>query len=104
MANITRRDLTIDTVARRQGITPRYIGALFAGSGSTFTDFVLEQRLAHAYRMLANPLSANRTISAIAFDSGFGDLSYFNHAFRRSYGATPSDVRAVTQNRRDPAG
>ena len=33
-------------------------------------------------------------ISTIAFESGFGDLSYFNHVFRRCYGATPSDIRA----------
>ncbi|RVC16943.1 AraC family transcriptional regulator, partial [Mesorhizobium sp. M7A.F.Ca.AU.002.02.1.1] len=26
---------------------------------------------------------------------GFNDLSYFNRAFRRRYGATPSDVRAA---------
>ena len=31
-------------------------------------------------------------ISTIAFETGFGDLSYFNLAFRRRYGLTPSDV------------
>jgi methylphosphotriester-DNA--protein-cysteine methyltransferase len=30
----------------------------------------------------------------IKLDIGFGDLSYFNRAFRRRYGASPSDVRA----------
>ena len=29
----------------------------------------------------------------IAYASGFGELSHFNHAFRRRYGATPSEVR-----------
>jgi AraC-like DNA-binding protein len=33
------------------------------------------------------------SITAIAFDAGFGDLSYFNRTFRRRYGATPSDIR-----------
>jgi AraC-like DNA-binding protein len=33
-------------------------------------------------------------VSSIALDAGFGDISYFNRAFRRRYGATPSDVRA----------
>ena len=33
-------------------------------------------------------------ISAVAFDAGFGDLSYFNRTFRRRYDAAPSDVRA----------
>jgi len=34
---------------------------------------------------------------AIVYDSGFGDLSYFNKSFRRLYRASPSDVRADAQ-------
>ncbi|WP_368735143.1 helix-turn-helix domain-containing protein [Escherichia coli] len=34
-------------------------------------------------------------MSAIAVESGFGDISYFNNAFRRRYACTPSDVRAL---------
>jgi len=33
----------------------------------------------------------------VAFDAGFGDLSYFNRVFRRRFGATPSDVRAAAR-------
>jgi AraC-like DNA-binding protein len=94
MADITSRDVTIAKFAARQRVSPRYIGALFAAEGTTFTDFVLEQRLAHAHRRLTDPCFSQHAISTIAYDSGFGDLSYFNHAFRRRYGATPSDVRA----------
>lgn len=36
---------------------------------------------------------ADRTIAAIALESGFGDVSYFNRTFRRTYGATPSEMR-----------
>ena len=32
-------------------------------------------------------------ISTIAYDVGFGDLSYFNRRFRRLYGLTPREVR-----------
>ena len=94
IANIAGRDVSIDKVAARQRISPRYIGSLFAAAGTTFTDFVLEQRLAHAYRRLTDPRFAGQAISTIAYNSGFGDLSYFNHAFRRRYGTRPSDVRA----------
>ncbi|RUX33774.1 helix-turn-helix domain-containing protein, partial [Mesorhizobium sp. M7A.F.Ca.CA.002.09.1.1] len=38
---------------------------------------------------------AGRSITAIAYEAGFNDLSYFNRAFRRRYDATPSDVRAA---------
>ena len=33
------------------------------------------------------------TISSVAFDVGFGDLSYFNREFRRHYAATPTEIR-----------
>ena len=55
--------------------------------------FVLDRRLALAYRTLRQPRSATRTISSIASDTGFGDLSYFNRTFRRRYGITPSSAR-----------
>jgi hypothetical protein len=32
--------------------------------------------------------------AAAASEAGFGDLSYFNQAFRRRYDVAPSDVRA----------
>src|SRR5262249_40079153 len=32
---------------------------------------------------------------ALVLEAGFGDLSYFNRAFRRRFGASPSDVRAA---------
>ncbi|MBZ9603091.1 helix-turn-helix transcriptional regulator [Phyllobacterium chamaecytisi] len=96
--NITNRGLSIEGLAARHGITPRYIGALFASAGITFTSFVLEQRLAYAHRLVADARFLHRNISSIAFESGFGDLSYFNHAFRRRYGATPSDVRRMPLN------
>jgi AraC-like DNA-binding protein len=36
---------------------------------------------------------ADRSIASIAFDVGFGDLSYFNRTFKRFYGASPSEIR-----------
>jgi AraC-like DNA-binding protein len=92
-ANLTRRDLTTDALARRHSLSPRSIRNLFGSMETTFTDFVLGERLARVHRMLSDPRFAGHTISALAFEAGFGDLSYFNHAFRRRYGATPSDVR-----------
>lgn len=92
-ANLTTRDLSVATVARRQRVTPRYVHMLFESEGTTFSQFVLAERLACARRMLLDPRHAHQSIGVIAYTSGFGDLSHFNHAFRRRYGATPSEVR-----------
>jgi AraC-like DNA-binding protein len=90
-------DLSISLISARHGISPRYIRTLFERDHTTFTDFVLNQRLARVHRCLVDPRFAGRMISTIAFEAGFGDLSYFNHAFRRRYAATPSDIRAAAR-------
>jgi AraC-like DNA-binding protein len=93
LANIASPDLSIDAVAAHNGITPRYLRMLLQDENTSFTDFVLEQRLARARRMICETRS-DCMISTVAFESGFGDLSYFNRVFRRHFGTTPSDLRA----------
>jgi AraC-like DNA-binding protein len=92
--HLDRGDLSVVEVAARHRLTPRYVQMLFEGEGTTFTEFVRDQRLIRAHRMLSDPSLARRSISEIAFDAGFGDVSYFNRAFRRRFGDTPSSVRA----------
>jgi AraC-like DNA-binding protein len=98
-ARISDPGLGIEAVARRQGITSRYIQRLFEAEGTSFSEFLRECRLELAFRLLDEP-DAGRTIAAIAFEAGFGDLSSFNRAFRRRYAMTPSQVRAEAMRRR----
>jgi len=99
IAQIGNRNLSVTTLAARHGVTPRSVQLLFEGEALTFSQFVLEQRLAAAHRMLGDPRRAGMSVSAIALAAGFGDLSHFNRSFRRRYGATPSDVRAASFSR-----
>jgi AraC-like DNA-binding protein len=92
-------DLSLAALALRHCCAERSIQRLFEAEGTTFTDYVLAQRLACAHRALADPKREAEKISTVALDCGFGDVSYFNRMFRRRYGAAPSDVRA--QARRD---
>jgi AraC-like DNA-binding protein len=85
--------LSADTIASRFGITPRYLRLLLEETGRTFSEHVLEKRLEQAAALLCDPRRDGYKVSAIAFECGFGDLSYFNRAFRRRYGETPSDAR-----------
>jgi AraC-like DNA-binding protein len=88
------RALTVGSVAARQGVSPRYVQMLFETDGTTFSQYVLGRRPALAHRLLTDARHARSTIGIIALEAGFGDLSSFNRAFRRLYGASPSDVRA----------
>jgi AraC-like DNA-binding protein len=85
--------LSIDTIAIRHRISPRYVRKLFQEEQTTFSDFVLSLRLEQSRQMLRSPGEAVSTIAAIAHAAGFNDLSYFNRTFRRRYGMTPSDFR-----------
>jgi len=91
---LTSPDLTPDLIAACQGISPRYLRSLFEGEGTSFRDYVAGRRLLMAYRQLADPRCRMMTISQIAMQVGFGDLSWFNARFKSAFGATPSEVRA----------
>jgi AraC-like DNA-binding protein len=65
--------------------------------GMTPHQYVLGRRL----RAAAIALRATNTpVSRIAFDQGFGDLSTFNHAFRRVMGVAPTAYRGTRKGAR----
>src|SRR5262249_27705127 len=97
-AHLGDGDLSVGEVAQRQRVSPRYVHKLFENEGFTFSSFLRDQRLVRAHRLLSDTRLADRTIGAIAFDAGFGYLSYFNRTFRRRYGAPPGEVRNSVLN------
>ena len=50
-----------------------------------------------AHRILIDRRYAHLNIAQVAHESGFGDISYFNRAFRRHFGARPSDFRETAR-------
>jgi AraC-like DNA-binding protein len=92
--NLGNDGLTVGAVAICHRVTPRYVQRLFQREGTTFSRFLLDQRLARAQQMLADPRYAGWRVSAIALEAGFGDVSYFNRCFRRRFGASPTQFRA----------
>jgi AraC-like DNA-binding protein len=85
----------LPAVALRHRVSIRYVQHLFERSGTTFTNFVREQRLLAAHRLLRDPKCRWRKVSDIAYSVGFSDLSYFHRAFKSRFGATPSDIRQI---------
>jgi AraC-like DNA-binding protein len=97
--NLGQPDLSVHSVAARHSVSVRYVQKLFEESGCTFTQYVIERRLAAAHRAFAERPAI--PINAIVYELGFSDLSNFNRAFRRRFGCTPSDVRFAN---RTPGG
>jgi AraC-like DNA-binding protein len=96
VGNSSRRGVSVGTAAAHLGVTPRSLQRLFEADGTTFSAFLLGQRLTRAYHMLCDPQSSDSPVSSIAYEAGFGDLSYFNRCFRRLYGATPKVIRQAS--------
>jgi AraC-like DNA-binding protein len=85
-------ELSVATVARSQGISPRYLQRLLEISGAPFTARLIELRLQRAFALLGEPGPGR--ISDIALEAGFSDISHFNRLFRARFGDTPGGVRA----------
>jgi AraC-like DNA-binding protein len=80
-------------VARKLGLSARYVQDLLQETGVSFTERVVELRLQKARAMLASPEYDRLKVSDIAFACGFGNVSYFNQRFRRRFGDSPTQCR-----------
>lgn len=56
----------------------------------TFKEILNEYRIAHACKLLAH---TDKSIEAIAYESGYGNQSFFNRMFKRINGITPLAYR-----------
>lgn len=94
--HLSDEHLTIACVAKHLNVSIRSIQKLFEKEETTYAHFVLEQRLARARHYLQSPSWAQHSITHIALEVGFSDISYFCRCFRKRYHQTPTDVRQQT--------
>lgn len=94
--------LSLAELAREAGMSPYHFLRTFRQIvGVTPHQFLLRTRL---HRAAVRLRVSDDSISGIAFDAGFNDLSTFNHHFRRVMGMTPSAYRAQrNEDRAEPA-
>ncbi len=88
----------LEMVSRQAGLSPFHFLRLFARVlGVTPHQYLVRCRLRHAARLLADPA---RSITDIAFDVGFADLSNFVRTFRRAAGVSPRAFRKCAKGER----
>jgi AraC-like DNA-binding protein len=80
-------------VARKLGLSPRYVQDLLQESSTSFTERVLELRLQKARAMLADRRNDRLKVSDIAYACGFNHVPYFNRCFRARFGDSPTSFR-----------
>ncbi|HET6161824.1 MAG TPA: AraC family transcriptional regulator [Dongiaceae bacterium] len=90
--------LDLDTIARQAGLSPFHFLRLFARVlGVTPHQYLVRCRLRHAARLLTDP---GHSITDVAFDVGFADLSNFVRTFRRAAGVSPRAFRRAAKGER----
>lgn len=92
-SNVADPALSVEQAASHVGVSRRYVHKLFERLGTSFTRYVIDQRLARIHGELTMRECRNYTISSIAYRWGFSDLSHFNKTFKVRYATTPSDLR-----------
>lgn len=66
-------------------------------TGKNLTDYLIDIRLGHAARLLAD---STQTVSEIGYNCGFNNLSNFNRIFRKKKGCTPKEFRENYKKKR----
>jgi len=79
-------------LAEALAVSPRYLQIVFAEVGATPSRFLLARRLEAAASRLRRP-DWQGSITDVALDYGFNDLSYFSRTFRRRFGCPPQAYR-----------
>jgi len=88
----------LDAAARAAGLSPFHFLRLFRSVlGVTPHQYLVGTRLRHAARRLAGGADS---ITDVALDVGFGDLSNFVRTFRRAAGVSPRRFRQGGRGRR----
>ena len=91
-------DIKLEDAARQSGLSPFHFLRLFSDAlGATPHQYLVRSRLRNAARLLTDH---TRSITDIAFDVGFGDLSNFVRTFHRAAGVSPRHFRAAARGDR----
>ena len=86
-----KKKLTLAEVAAAGGLTPNYVGEIFAKRmGVSFNAYLMQTRLNYAKTLL---MRGDCTVEDVAMLSGFGSQTYFSDCFKKQFGTTPTAVK-----------
>jgi AraC-like DNA-binding protein len=82
---------TLAEAARSVNLSERRFTDLFrCATGKSWCQYLQSLRLHHASKLLA---ATEKPVIAVAFESGFEDLSHFHHVFKSAYKCSPLKFR-----------
>ncbi len=103
--NLGDQDLSPRKIAASSRISLSYLYSLFNDDDTTVGQFVQTKRLQRAYEILVADPSGRRTVSEVAYEVGFKNVSHFSRSFSRHFCVAPRDIRQTpraAEDRRAP--
>ncbi len=84
-------DLSLQKLAKEINTKPNYLSQVInTKHNCNFREFINKYRISFAKELLSE---SELKIEAVAYDSGFNNISTFNSAFKKATGMTPSQYR-----------
>ena len=97
-----RSSITLEELASVAGMNPRYFCGIFKKiTHQTPMDYVAMYRIDHAANLLAD---TDLSITAISFECGFNECSYFIRTFKKYKHITPYQYRKMNHAGSDTSG
>lgn len=93
-AHLHESSLNPDAVANAMRLSSRYLNQLLEAEGTSLGRLILRKRVAAVADALRDPNMTTRSISTLAFASGFNDLTHFSKVFRQQHGISAREYRA----------
>jgi len=94
----SREPIDLAAAASRTGLSPFHFLRVFSRAlGVTPHQYLVRSRLRRAARLLAED---SRSVTDVAYDVGFADLSNFVRTFRRAAGVAPAAFRRTARGKR----
>lgn len=89
--NFSDPELSLGDVASHTNLSSSHFSTVFSQSlGRTFVEYLTEQRLTEAKRLLKE---TDWKLSNIASEIGYNDPNYFSYIFKRKEGISPKEYR-----------
>lgn len=93
--NYTQTDLDAATIARRLGVSRRYLYTLFEGRGISVAALIRNRRVTHAERLLLD--EHDMPLRRVAQLSGLGSEDRLLRTFKTVLGMSPSSYRRAAR-------
>ena len=91
--HLTDPGLSLDKIARNNGISLRHLHYLFRITDMSVSEWILDRRLQRSYDMLTRLEQSVLSVTEVAYQLGFSSSSHFSTVFRRKFGHSPSELR-----------